>query len=110
MQLNAKSRTGFIYILSIGLGALIAQTTSPRLLLPVFLIGIACVVVLTLLAHKYDMPPQWGESKRLTFAVFALLLGPTGTETKSGAAPRLLLMALLFMLGFIFALALHFAA
>jgi hypothetical protein len=96
-----------VYILSLGLGSLVARVAPSGLLLPVFFVGIACIVMLTVLAHKIKTPPQWGAGKRLALVALAPLLGPTGTETEQGVAPKLLLMALLFMFGFVFALALQ---
>jgi hypothetical protein len=103
---NEASLRGLIpYVLSFGLGSLFAKFAPPWLLLPAFFGCLACVAALTVAAHTVLTPGHERGGKRFALVFVALLLGPAGTQPKSGSTPRVFIMALLFTLGFILVLA-----
>ena len=111
MPAEARLRGAIAYVLSVGLGVLLAKIAPPWLLLPVFFGCLACILILTVAAHSVST--QAGESgyQRFALTLFALLFwGQVGIESKGGWAPRAFIMALLFMLGLVLVLALSSGA
>jgi hypothetical protein len=110
MQSEAKLRSAMPYVLSLGLGALVAKQVPPWLLLPVFFGCLAGIAILAVAAHRIPTPPQLSGGKKFAAVVLTVLLGSGVTVARRGPAPQAFLIALLFMLGFVLALAMPSSA
>jgi hypothetical protein len=107
MDSESKREGAVPYLLSIGLGSLLAQTAPSWLLLPAFLGCAGSIIVLTVASYTLRAPTDWSVGLRLALFVLGLLgLVPVGLDVNNGPAPRLLGMAVLFMLGLVLVLAL----
>jgi hypothetical protein len=110
MPLLISLRQVLPYASALGAGALVARFAAPSLLPPLFFLGIAVIAVLAIAAHRFSVPVQWGRAKKFAVAFLLLGLGPSSMETKSGPAPRLFLLSICFLLGFVLMLAIHGSA
>jgi hypothetical protein len=106
VQTEFKLRRVLPYVSAVGLGMVLAKVAPLWLLLPAFFASITCVAILTFVAHRSHLPLPKNRTLGFSLVLVTVLFGPAGIQAKDGLAPRLFIMSLLFVFGFILVLGL----
>ena len=101
MNYGVSVRGAVFYAISLLSGVVLGKFSPAWLLLPVFFGSLAGIAVLAVAAHRVSTPAAWGPTKRFVLVLIAVVVGPAGTEIRTGPAPHAFVMALIFFFGFV---------
>ena len=93
------------YPSSLALGLLVGWLTPASLQRPAFFIAVACIIVFAFASQRFKAHSHWSEGKKIAVVLLAVVgLGSPETEIRAGPMPNLLVMSVLFSLGFMLTL------